>query len=425
MLIENIRLAFTSLKANKSRAFLTMLGIIIGIASVIAIMTVGNSLTNSVSESMQSMGANNITVYIKQRDNEAEVKEDGTTFGTVDMNVSITEDDYITDEMIYSLVKEFPDEIEAISAEESVGQVTLSSEVDKSDVAIDITGVSVGYFVANSYTMLAGDTIDIDALKNAANTAVVSENFVSDMWGLEAGEALGKDFTVKVNNQEVTYTISGVYKNETTTMIMTGVASTSVFIPLTTAQSFNHSKNYTYFSIVSQMGVDSDKLADKVKTYLGGYYRSNKYITIETFNMASMVSTFSDMMGTITLAISVIAGIALLVGGIGVMNIMLVSITERTREIGTRKALGATNSSIRTQFIVEAMIICLIGGIIGVIAGVGLGLFAANLLGYPASPSVVSIVVSLVFSMAIGVFFGYYPANKAAKMNPIDALRYE
>jgi putative ABC transport system permease protein len=131
------------------------------------------------------------------------------------------------------------------------------------------------------------------------------------------------------------------------------------------------------------------------------------------------------MISTITLAISVIAAIALVVGGIGVMNIMLVSITERTREIGTRKALGATNGSIRVQFIVEAMIICLIGGIIGVIVGLIGGQFAAKILGYPASPSISGIIISLIFSMATGLFFGYYPANKAAKMNPIDALRYE
>ena len=141
--------------------------------------------------------------------------------------------------------------------------------------------------------------------------------------------------------------------------------------------------------------------------------------------MGSMVSMLTDMLSTITLAISIVAGIALIVGGIGVMNIMLVSVTERTREIGTRKALGAKNSSIRTQFIVEAMIICLIGGVIGVILGIGGGVLASNLLGYPAKPSVSGIIISLIFAMCIGVFFGYYPANKAAKMNPIDALRYE
>ena len=141
--------------------------------------------------------------------------------------------------------------------------------------------------------------------------------------------------------------------------------------------------------------------------------------------MSSMVSMLTEMLSTITLAISIVAGIALIVGGIGVMNIMLVSVTERTREIGTRKALGAKNSSIRTQFIVEAMIICLIGGMIGVALGVLGGVGASKLLGYPAKPSISGIITSLIFSMSIGVFFGYYPANKASKMNPIDALRYE
>jgi putative ABC transport system permease protein len=138
-----------------------------------------------------------------------------------------------------------------------------------------------------------------------------------------------------------------------------------------------------------------------------------------------MTGMLTDMLGVITKAISIVASIALLVGGIGVMNIMLVSVTERTKEIGTRKALGAKNSSIRMQFIVEAVIICLIGGFIGVIVGILAGMGLANALGYPAFPSISGIIISLLFSMTIGIFFGYYPANKAAKMNPIDALRYE
>ena len=138
-----------------------------------------------------------------------------------------------------------------------------------------------------------------------------------------------------------------------------------------------------------------------------------------------MLSSLTEMISTISMAIAVIAGISLLVGGIGVMNIMLVSITERTREIGTRKALGATNNSIRIQFIVESIVICIIGGIIGIILGVGIASIATNLLGFAVKPSVDGIVLSVTFSIFIGVFFGYYPANKAAKLNPIEALRYE
>jgi len=425
MLIENFRLAFTSLMANKSRAFLTMLGIIIGISSVIAIMTVGNSLSNSVSSEMQSMGANNITVYVQSRVNEADEKEDGTVFGTVSNDGEIADEDLLTDEMLTSMVNQFPDEIEAISISEYLTQNTIKSEVSSSDVYVDVRGISLGYFLANNKEMIAGEKFDPDAVKGAKTVAVVSDTFANDMWGLEPEEALGKELKVDFYGQAYTFSVIGVYKNETNTMFASGYSSTDIYVPYTTVQGIKHIENYYYIDIVAKVGVDADNLANRIKNYLMGYYRNNKTATIESYSMASMISALSSMMGTITLAISVIAGIALLVGGIGVMNIMLVSITERTREIGTRKALGATNSSIRTQFIVEAMIICLIGGAIGVILGIVMGFFGAKLLGYPASPSAASIIGSLLFSVAIGVFFGYYPANKAAKMNPIDALRYE
>lgn len=138
-----------------------------------------------------------------------------------------------------------------------------------------------------------------------------------------------------------------------------------------------------------------------------------------------MLSTMAEMMSTVKLAVAAIASISLLVGGIGVMNIMLVSITERTREIGVRKALGARNSAIRVQFITEAVVICLVGGAVGIALGVGLGTAGASMLGYPARPSVAAMLLAAGFSMVIGVFFGYYPANKAAKLDPIEALRYE
>jgi len=181
---------------------------------------------------------------------------------------------------------------------------------------------------------------------------------------------------------------------------------------------------YEKFTVVTNSLVASvTDFADELETYMNNeYYASNEDYQIST---STMSSSMNDMIDTVSIAIAFIAGISLLVGGIGVMNIMLVSITERTREIGTRKALGAKNSSIRLQFIIEAVILCLLGGVFGIILGFILGAVAASLLGYAASAPVAAIIGSVVFSMIIGVFFGYYPANKAARLDPIEALRYE
>ena len=178
--------------------------------------------------------------------------------------------------------------------------------------------------------------------------------------------------------------------------------------------------------MVTKQGVDSESFAGEMQTWLTEiYYKDSRYAKPSAFSMSTVVDEMSGVMSNVTLAISAIAAIALVVGGIGVMNIMLVSITERTREIGTRKALGATNGSIRMEFITEAIIICLLGGVIGILLGTALGLITTAVMGAATGPSLFAILLSLGVSMAVGIFFGYYPANKAAKMNPIDALRYE
>ncbi|MBQ9967521.1 MAG: ABC transporter permease [Oscillospiraceae bacterium] len=422
--MENIRMALSSLKANRSRALLTMLGIIIGIAAVIAIMTVGDSVTGTVASSMQSMGVNNVNVMVQAREYEEEKREDGIVFGAVEHNRQLEERDCITNDMITALLQEFPSQIEAVSISESVGK----SEVKKghSTASITVTGVSQGYFTANEKTLLAGRLFSGDEASSGRDVTVVGSELIDDIFDIPYEEAIGQTIACQLGDQKAEYTIVGIYEQvDDPTAMMMGVSGTECYIPLTTAQAFNHSENYQTIAIVSSTETDPDELAGRIENYLGGYYRSNRYFDVAAFSMASMVSVMSDMMDTIVTAISVIAGIALLVGGIGVMNIMLVSVTERTREIGTRKALGATNESIRMQFIVEAMIMCLLGGVIGVIVGVAGGLLASHLMGAVAVPSVSGIIVSLVFSLAIGVFFGYYPANKAAKMDPIDALRYE
>ncbi len=427
LLLENIILALNGLLSNKTRAFLTMLGIIIGIGSVIAIITVGNSLTLSVSENMQSMGANDIYVMVEPRQEEEDKGNvDGIVYGSLQKNEELFDEDYMTTEMIESMCEKFSEEIYAINLQNQIGQTTIT--VGKNSAGISLYGVSAGYFVTNQLDMIEGSIFSATDFSEGKSAILIADELADDLYGGDYKKAVGSEIEINSGNSVGNFTIVGIYKKEANAMMgmSMGGSVTDVYMPLRTANNYSHMKEqYTSFQVVTKVGVNSDELSAKLETFFKPYYRNNRNFKVTVMTLSSMVSMLTQMLSTITLAIAVVAGIALLVGGIGVMNIMLVSITERTREIGTRKALGAKNSSIRVQFIVEAMIICLIGGIFGVILGVGSGIGLSNLLGYPAVPSLSAILVSLVFSMSVGVFFGYYPASKAAKMNPIDALRYE
>lgn len=404
-----------------------MLGIIIGIASVIAIMTVGNSITIYITDTMSAMGASNITVGIQQKDIEEEKTREGLIFGERQINYGPAKEDYFTKEMLENYCHAYGDSITAISASESLG----NGQIKQGNLYanISVSGVSLGYFLANDLQLSAGRFFQPKETEEGKSVALISDRAVKNLYGGDQQRALGEIIQISLGDKYYPFTIIGVYEYEESAFTFSNVAErdmvTAFYIPLKNAQKMNHSTGYSQFTVVTKTDVDADQFAAETETFFSAYYRNNRKFEPAAFSMASMVESMSEMLSTITIAISVIAGIALLVGGIGVMNIMLVSITERTREIGTRKALGAPNSSIRLQFIVEAMVICTIGGIIGIILGIAMGVFAAELMGTPAYPSISSILLSLSFSMVIGVFFGYHPANKAAKMDPIEALRYE
>ena len=419
-LYENILLAISGLRANKMRALLTMLGIIIGIGSVIGIVMVGDSMTNSMTSSLQEMGANTVQISLQQRESE-----NGTSY-----SVYMDEEDYINDEMIDAFLQDYGDVVESVSLQEGMGSGRVTEGHRYANVSI--SGVNSGYQSANHLTMLGGRFIGDKDNKGVKNVAVVSDRLVNNMFG-QGQNPLGKEIKVNCGKEQYTFTIIGVYKYEQNAMMaMMGAASsdaditTDLFIPIQTEWKLTGTiEGYYYINVMTKQGTDSRALAQDFQDYFNRFYTRNQDFQIMAISLDSVIDQYASMMGTVQVAIAVIAAISLLVGGIGVMNIMLVSVTERTREIGTRKALGAKNSAIRMQFIVESVIICLIGGIIGIIFGMLLGYAGASLLGFPAHPSVDAILIAVCFSMAIGVFFGYYPANKAAKLDPIEALRYE
>lgn len=425
---ENVKLAFQALLANKMRALLTMLGIIIGIGAVIAIMTVSSSLTNSISDSFQEMGANNITVGLKQTSSTTETRSNGLKFGAANRNSMVEKEDLITDDMLSELKTEYSDKIDAIAISETVASGTVH---DGSNTAnISISGINSEYFSSDDVTLLAGRRLTSDDNTGKKKVIMISDKVVDQIFDGDSQKALSQKIQVEIDGVYYQYYVVGVYKYESNNSFSSSSdedITTTAYIPILTGKAQTHSdEGYQQFTVVTKSGIDSiSTFATQIENFFAPYYSSNEDYKVSTTTMESMTESMSDMIGTVSIAISFIAGISLLVGGIGVMNIMLVSITERTREIGTRKALGAKNSSIRFQFIIESMILCLIGGILGIFVGFLLGAIAASILGYSAAVPVAAIIVAVGFSMVIGIFFGYYPANKAARMDPIEALRYE
>ena len=420
-LFDNIRLAFSSLWANKLRALLTMLGIIIGIGSVIAIVTLGDSLTGSITDSLQGFGINNITVSLQRKS-----EDDETTGGAVRMfgMENPSSEDLFTNAMIEEFRTAYPDEIYAIALSQSLG----GGQVQQDDTTVQVTamGVNEEYALANNVNLLHGRFVkDSDGERQIA---VVSDVFCESVFGTSGASVLGQEFELSVNGQLLRFYVAGVYEYDDDGFVsMTGSDPvTELYLPLEAAQKLSGGETgYQSFTVVASTDTDTTAFLEQVESFFASFYTRNESYTATASSMESMLEEMTSMLNTVKLAISAIAAISLLVGGIGVMNIMLVSITERTREIGTRKALGAPGFAIRMQFITEAVVICLVGGALGVALGVGLGAAGAGLLGYAAKPSLTAIGLAVGFSMLIGVFFGYYPASKAAKMDPIDALRYE
>lgn len=425
-LFENISLAIAGLRANKMRALLTMLGIIIGIGSVITIMTVGDAMTSSVTAVFNDMGANSFQLMMTDKPDEN---------GSFNYNRSYEAEDYINDDMLDIYTERFADEIDCWAVTVNAGNGRAQVGRRQSDTWI--YGVNANALGIQNITPIAGHDLNEREVSGDKFVAVVSKGMLEKLLpGVSPQQALGQEIKVRLTGGMYTFNVVGVYDYQVSGMMasMVGDTSRQMFIPVGVAKQIakdggadpENINGYYAVQVKAKPGVDVEDFSQRTENFFNNsFYRGNKYVEIVSQNMDSMIGQMTSVMGTMKTAVSVIAAISLLVGGIGVMNIMLVSVTERTREIGTRKALGAKNSAIRVQFIVESMIICLIGGVIGVLVGTTLGRLGSVALGAPGWPAPGVVLIAVTFSMAIGVFFGYYPANKAAKLDPIEALRYE
>lgn len=442
MFLENIKEAITSIFSNKMRSLLTMLGIIIGISSVIIITTIGGSIQSTLTATLNSMGGNTVSAYVEAR--YPETDEEWDTWVYPDM----TDEDYVTQEMIDGLMEAYPDEISGIAASSNLGYGQIKDEKDADNYAnVNVMGITPEYLDYMKLGMYAGrnltKTDNVTQKKVCLIADIMAERYFNGR------DPIGEKISATLSDGSIhDFVVVGVYKynqalfGQVDTSIPEKDRSTTMIIPLQTCFKLQGTDQtgYDYFNLLLTPLADVEQATADITSYFDEIYADNENFHIYAYNMQSDLGMINTVLNVITVAVSGIAAISLIVGGVGVMNIMLVSITERTREIGVRMALGAKRRTIRQQFVIEAIVLCLIGGIIGILIGVGIGALLGTVAGFviqnmyaeyanyiimEVHPSGVAIMLSLFFSMLTGVFFGYYPANKAAKMEVIDALRYE
>ena len=400
---ESFLMAWASLIANKMRSILTMLGIIIGVAAVIALVSIGNGVKQDIQNSISSLGSNLLMVM------PGAPRTPGVRPSQGSMK-SLKVSDY---QAISKL-----DGVKAASPYTANSYVTI---YQSKNWTTTVSGVSSNFQDVNNWTMAEGRFISSKNVENRERVAVVGQTVVKNLFAGE--DPVGKEIRVK----NVPFRVIGVL-NSKGNGTMGNDQDDTIFIPYTTAM--ERVEGVDYLRMVYVVASDDngiDRLQSDIENLLRVRH-SIKDTNLDDFNiqnMKSIMETMEQTTGTLTLFLGAVAAISLVVGGIGIMNIMLVSVTERTREIGIRKALGATYFVIVTQFLIEAVVISLMGGLIGIALGIGASKLIGLASGMSTVISVPTIVLSFAFSMAIGLVFGIYPARKAAKLNPIDALHYE
>jgi putative ABC transport system permease protein len=413
---ETVRVAIDGLLANKLRSALTMLGVIIGVAAVIALMSIGEGAQAQVTEQINSIGTNVIIVVPTNRGRVGGSGEGG--FGW------ITEDD----------VDALSDPTRVPDAALVVPQYSVNGQVIYGDTnfSLSVVGTTPDYLPFYELSMARGEFFNEGDVDSRDKVVVLGWQVAQDLFG--DFDPVGQK--IKLANASGTRRTSlkviGVIEEQGGSMMQS--ADDSIFTPITTAQiKMANARNVFGDLTVSRVNImaASDSQVDAAYEQIGTVLRQEHDLSpaddddFNIINQADVLEAATSVTDTLTVFLGAIAGISLLVGGIGIMNIMLVSVTERTREIGLRKAIGARRMDILLQFLMESVMLSLLGGSLGILLGIGLGKLV-NLTGlFQSVVTVDSILLSVGFSFITGLFFGIYPANQAAKLNPIEALRYE
>ena len=386
-IIDIIKVALQNIMSNKLRSSLTMLGLMIGIASVIILVGIGNGASDSVTSQVKSLGTDIVTISIQ------------------------AEDTSLSYEQVEALKQ--LNNIAAVAPYKSVS-ATVSKDTTTSSKS-SIIATNQNYLEVTNLTITDGRTISNIDIENKSKVCMIGYDLASTLFGLSnpVGEKL------KIGGD--TYTVIGVLKEEGSSM-GTDIDNMLV-IPLTTASYLGTDSSITNIYVK----VEEENRIENTISLLENRIRSELQISSDNYTVSSqefMLETMQDVSNTLSLLLGGIASISLIVGGIGVMNVMLVSVTERTKEIGIRKALGAKRKDILIQFLIESLVLCILGGSLGVAIGIGIGILAQNF-DYSFTPQTQIVLLAFGSSAAIGIIFGIFPAYRASKLNPIEALRKE